>query len=339
MNKYIFANNTINLSNFFNFAKEGFQNRFKIIIALVLLSSMVTIFGEGKYSADVSFYSEFRGSSSSSTASFLNQITGGGGQGQLSFNIGNYLNSDHFLESIVTEEFMINGQNLSLANYWYDRKQSPINPITYIKKIDNFLHLSPNISKEELHIYKAKMKLKDKLKYSQDRKSGMHTISITINKYPDLSVQVLEKVYASIVSFSNKVTNSKATEKKSFISSRLDEIKLQLSESEKVLVNFLINNKSYLQSPTLSLEKERIEREIALQSQLFLRLSDELELAKIDEKDNTTSIFILQEPKASVVKTGGNVIFNIIKTSIFICIFVLSLELFLNRRNLFDFKK
>ena len=336
MNKYIIENNTINLSNFLNFVKESFNNRFKIIIALVLLNCIGIIFGVGKYSANVSFYSEFRESSSSSSMSFFDQIISG--QGQLNFNIGDYINSDRFLESIVVDEFMINGQNISLANYWYDRKQSPINPITYIKKIDNFLHLSQKTSKEELHIYKAKRKLQEKLKYSEDRKSGMHTISITMNKYPDLSVQVMEKVYASIVSFSNKVPNAKASEKKAFISSRLNEIQLKLSESEQELVNFIINNKSYLQSPTLSLEKERIEREIALQSQLFIRLSDELELAKIDEKDNTTSIFILQEPKESVRKAGGNVIFNIIKTFISICIFVLSIELFLKRRNLFNFK-
>ena len=270
MNKYIFENNTISISNSIEFIKDSLSKRLRIIIALVLLNCVGIFFGVGKYSANVSFYSEFRESSSSSSLSFFDAIISG--QGQLSFNIDDFLNSDQFLNDIVTSELIINGQKNTLANYWFNREQSSFNPISYIKKVDNFLHLRPEMTSEELYIYKAKLKLKEKLKYSEDRKTGLHTVSITMNKYPDLSLQIIKSVYDSILQFSNEVFNIKASEKRIFISSRLNEIKLQLDKNEQELVDFIVNNKNYIQSPSLTLKKERIERDIALHSQLFIRL-------------------------------------------------------------------
>ena len=43
----------------------------------------------------------------------------------------------------------------------------------------------------------------------------------------------------------------------------------------------------------LQLQKSRIEKNINLYNQLELSLSDQLEIAKIDEKDSTSTIFIL----------------------------------------------
>ena len=69
------------------------------------------------------------------------------------------------------------------------------------------------------------------------------------------------------------------------------------------MIDLLKNNKD-LSSPILLLEKERIERDIALFSQLYLSLSDKLESAKIDEKDTTSPIFLLDSPSISSNKSG-----------------------------------
>ena len=102
-------------------------------------------------------------------------------------------------------------------------------------------------------------------------------------------------------------------------------------------MNFINNNKNLLQSATLTLKKERIEREIALHSQLYIRLSDELEVAKIDEKDNRSSVFLLQTPKVSDVKAGGNKIINLLETAITILFLLVIIEVFLQRKKVFDF--
>ena len=54
----------------------------------------------------------------------------------------------------------------------------------------------------------------------------------------------------------------------------------------------------------LQLQKSRIEKNINLYNQLELSLSDQLEIAKIDEKDSTSTIFILDNPTLSSKKVG-----------------------------------
>ena len=86
-----------------------------------------------------------------------------------------------------------------------------------------------------------------------------------------------------------------------FISERLEEIKNSLEKLKNEMLVFMENNK-VLTSPNLKL-KDRIQRDITLFNQLYLSLSDQLELAKIDEKDDTSSIFILDMPQVSPYQT------------------------------------
>ena len=77
---------------------------------------------------------------------------------------------NRFLDEIVKTKFEINKREVSLAEHWFGQQDSNFNPISYIKKLDNFLHLKPGISKDELSIYKSKEKLNKKLKFKEDRK-------------------------------------------------------------------------------------------------------------------------------------------------------------------------
>ena len=76
-----------------------------------------------------------------------------------------------------------------------------------------------------------------------------------------------------------------------------------LNKYESDLVYFLETNKN-IKSPMLQLQKSRIEKNINLYNQLELSLSDQLEIAKIDEKDSTSTIFILDNPTLSSKKVG-----------------------------------
>jgi uncharacterized protein involved in exopolysaccharide biosynthesis len=92
------------------------------------------------------------------------------------------------------------------------------------------------------------------------------------------------------------------------------------------MILFLETNKE-VKSPTLVLKKQSLEREINLQSQLYLSLSDQFELAKIDEKDNTSSIFLLDSPNVSSNKNGISLLRALIY--IFILCFLLSISYFI----------
>jgi uncharacterized protein involved in exopolysaccharide biosynthesis len=136
----------------------------------------------------------------------------------------------------------------------------------------------------------------------------------------------MNDIYDSIISYYNEVNNIKAEEKKQFIQDRLIEVKNELKQAEENMILFLETNKE-VKSPTLVLKKQSLEREINLQSQLYLSLSDQFELAKIDEKDNTSSIFLLDSPNVSSNKNGISLLRALIY--IFILCFLLSISYFI----------
>ena len=87
------------------------------------------------------------------------------------------------------------------------------------------------------------------------------------------------------------------------------------------MIDFLQKNKDL--SFTYSFEKERIERDITLFGQYIYLFQINLSLAKIDEKDTTSPIFVLDSPNISSKKQELSFIrFNFY---IYLCIYVIFL--------------
>ena len=103
-----------------------------------------------------------------------------------------------------------------------------------------------------------------------------------------------------------------------FISERLEEIKNSLEKSENEMLVFMENNK-VLTSAKFEVKKDRIQRDITLFNQLYLSLSDQLELAKIDEKDDTSSIFILDMPQVSPYQTEEDYLMARLQFFVYFC--------------------
>ena len=95
----------------------------------------------------------------------------------------------------------------------------------------------------------------------------------------------------------------KAKEKRLFIEQRVFDTSESLKMSENNLKIFLENNTN-ISSPMLQLEKERLEREVFLYSQVYLNLFNQFETSKIDENDSTSSIFLLDKPQTISTKHG-----------------------------------
>jgi len=302
------------------------------ILIFIVYSSFIK---KPSYSSQVSFYTNYSESKTLSSISFISSFT----QAQsddLGFSISDYVVSDKILESLVEKEYDIDNSKTTLVEYWGKdyKKIISINPIATIKKINMMSRLGTNLSVEERKIVFAKESLKNSIIYSEDRKSSLHTISVLANN-PKLSRDITSQIYQSILSYSNEVTNIKAKEKKDFIQDRLFEINQDLEKSENDRRLFLEKNKNINFSPSLILQKERLERNIGLYSELYVSLSDQLEIAKIDEKDNTSSIFLLDAPNTSPYKPSKGFfesIFIVLSILFMICVVF---EAFKNRNQLF----
>ena len=96
------------------------------------------------------------------------------------------------------------------------------------------------------------------------------------------------------------------------------------------------NTNQQITSPNLIIERERINTEIKLNTQLYISLSDQLALAKIDANDNTSSLFLLDLPNVKTKKTGMSLIEGYILMFFISSIFYTISIIYRDRKKLFN---
>ena len=255
MYKPIITNEEINFKNLYFLLSSILIKYLRVVLFFVFIY-MVYFFAikDPKYTASVSFYTDYTETNKSASLSILENFQGVGGQGGLSFSISNYIVSDKFLESVILYEYFIDESRKNLIDLWNISGEPSL--------LDNFSLIS-GLEENQKKILLAKEKLKNSISFSEDRKTGLNTISVITKISPDVSKQVVEQMFNSILSYSNEITSVKAREKVSFIQGRVDDIKVKLELSENEMLAFVQNNKN-LNSPNLELQKNRIQRDINL---------------------------------------------------------------------------
>lgn len=336
MIKPIIDGDNINVDNIFYFIKNIIRKYLRVTLFLILLFFLYKFIQTPSYSSSISFYTNYEKSNQiPSSLGFISSLTGTS-DNQLGFSVSDYINSQSFAKDILEDEYNIDGNNIILYDHFSDNYDSlfSINPISMIFKINRHFKLADNLSEDDKKFLFAKEALMSYITYSEDKKTFLHTITITVSAFPLLSQQIVEAAYKSILTYSTKVTNIKAQEKRKFIEGRLLSVKEDLEYAENQMQIFLEKNKD-LNSPALIIKQDRIERSINLYAQLYLSLSDQLEIAKIDEKDFTSSVFLLDNSTLSSYKDGRSLLESIILILIIVFISATSWEVFSNRERLF----
>ena len=80
-----------------------------------------------------------------------------------------------------------------------------------------------------------------------------------------------------------------------FIEERKEQVKVILTKAENNLKNFRSKNRKVIDSPDLQLELERFLRDVEIQTQIYITLNQQYEIARIDELKETPSVLILDE--------------------------------------------
>lgn len=336
----IIKNEKFILKNFLSFLVTYSRKFIKIGLVFSLIGTVYFFIKPAVYTSKVSFYTNYNEAPQSSFLSMLpaGMLGGGLGYTSLSFSIENYLNSEDFLIDIVNNTYDIDGSKTTLSNQWGSDYNNfvVLNPMTFAKRFNSYFNFNNGLSdKEKKEIYAARL-LKNSLSFSEDRRSLLNTISIAIEGDSELGKQIIADVYDSIIGYSSNVVNTKASEKKDFISNRLTSIQKSLIISEDLMLKFSQENKQIENSPSLILERQRLQKDITLYNQLFFTLSDQLELAKINEKDNTTSFFLLDKPVTDRVQSGGGIVYNVIYYFIISIILSMIFYFFRHRKTLFQ---
>lgn len=306
LNNSITNGDNINWGNFFVFLKSHFHKIRKIVLSSILISFIYFFSSPNIYSSKISFYTNYEDSSSGSIFSTLIGQPMGGSSSALDFSISDFIQSERFLSSIVEKDYNIDGQQISLIDHWGDdyKRVLYFNPLKLVKTIDYMLMVNTNLTEFEKKSFFVQRQLGLSIEHTETRLSGLNTITISTKGELKLADEIIKNIYISVLDYSRNVVNVKAKEKKDFINNQLIAVKRDLNNSEDMMVKFLTENKNLSDSPNLVIQKTRIDRDISLYTQLYFTLSDQLELAKIDEKDSTSPIFLLDKEGISHFKQG-----------------------------------
>lgn len=117
---------------------------------------------------------------------------------------------------------------------------------------------------------------------------------------PDLARAVTERLLDLLNRFNLETRQSQASAERKFTQARLEETRQALRVAEDRVERFLQSNRDFRNSPQLSFQKERLDRDVNMQQQLFTTLAQAFHQAEIEEVRDTPVLTVLQQPEAPV---------------------------------------
>lgn len=134
--------------------------------------------------------------------------------------------------------------------------------------------------------------LQKSMRTEADMRTNMVKITVS-NRYPELTAREANAALALVNTFNLQQRASRAGEKSGYLQSRLAAARIGLSVAQARYRDFLLGNRQWQSSPTLSSNEESLRREQDLASDLFLSLEKQYEAARLDEFNDAALITIV----------------------------------------------
>jgi capsular polysaccharide biosynthesis protein len=170
--------------------------------------------------------------------------------------------------------------------------------------------------------------LKGKIRISDLKNSPLMTISVLTNS-PRLSSDLLVRLLDRFNNLMLDFKLSQIIDQKNFISNRITEINRDLVKAEENLKTFRDRNRFIASSPALLLEEDRLDREVLVQTEIYINLKNQLEMVKIEKVKQGLLFQVLDEPE-SVGKLSPKPLKNFIQRIVLGIILSISIILIFN---------
>jgi uncharacterized protein involved in exopolysaccharide biosynthesis len=131
-------------------------------------------------------------------------------------------------------------------------------------------------------------------------------------KHADLAEQVNRLLLDLLNRFNLITRQSQASAERKFTEHRLEQVRGELNQAEDVLRSFNQRNREIRNSPELSLQQDRLTREVGLRQQVYSTLAQAYEQAKIEEVRDTPALTVLQTPEIPVKPDSRYIIYLVL---------------------------
>ncbi|MDA2936975.1 hypothetical protein MYX75_01765 [Acidobacteria bacterium AH-259-A15] len=164
---------------------------------------------------------------------------------------------------------------------------------------------------EEERLYNGRKTLEASIELTSERNLA-NIVKLTVTAAsPQLAAMLANRTIELLRQYDIELKTANAEHRIRFIESRVTEAEEKLKTAEDKLQKFQESNR-VLSTPLLAIEKNRLDREISLHTEIFITLKKELELARIAEKKEASAISVIDKatpPRlAFKPKTRTNVI-------------------------------
>jgi uncharacterized protein involved in exopolysaccharide biosynthesis len=142
-------------------------------------------------------------------------------------------------------------------------------------------------------------RLGDDISAATIQKTGVVNLDVTVPQ-PALALQINQRLLELLNDFNLRSRQSQAGEERRFTERRLGEVRQDLRAAEDRLQQFMQRNRDMRNSPELTFQADRLQREVMMQQQVYTTLAQAYEQAKIEEVRDTPVITIVQQPEMPV---------------------------------------
>ncbi|MEW6062276.1 MAG: hypothetical protein AB1600_10110, partial [Bacteroidota bacterium] len=119
-----------------------------------------------------------------------------------------------------------------------------------------------------------------------------------------LASEVANNIAISLDEYIRTKRKSFASNQRFYLEKRINQVKDSLTRAEELLKNFREKNRIVLQSPELLMEQARLIRNVEILQTVYTTITQQLELAKIDEIRDTPVLNIKEYTEDPIIKEG-----------------------------------
>ena len=130
-------------------------------------------------------------------------------------------------------------------------------------------------------------------------KMGFFIMDVT-TKEPRFSRDLADTIITELDELQRKFKKQLTNETVEYLEQKISIAKLELEYTEEHLKSFREKNRNVENSPALLLTRERLQRNVEIQTGIFLILKQQLELAKIEEVQKSSFVQILDYPSLPI---------------------------------------
>ncbi len=154
---------------------------------------------------------------------------------------------------------------------------------------------------EQKKVSRAINQMRDLLDASYEAKTSIVHLNLEMQE-SELSAVVLNEIIAQLDEFMRKKRLANASEQVRWLSVRIGDVSEELKEAEEDLRRFREANRQVSFSPQLSVQQERLIRNVQVNSAIYVELRKQMELARLEEVKNTTIVNVLDVAQPPVKK-------------------------------------